>query len=313
MATETFNVIEGDGSSDQVTLTDDPVENATVQAVKDAIGDETTASEKRDPSTPATQIERLTAVVSILLDTLSGGSASDQLRVDIEGESVDVAKDTTLSSVDALLGDQSDAGETDETNAASLIAFLKGAVELLGGTLTVTDDGSLVLDGNAGTVIGDVQISDLSSVTGQSAKSGSLPVTLASDEDNVPTDQQTPVAVEDSAGTQIDPSRATDFPDAGLAGGDLTASAQTVGPVAVGRSQSLLIRVHENDGGSVDVSVDWEDANGNSLGSQSATEIGMSGVTTDHARLFRKGAQARVTFTNSSGATSTNAFIDTHK
>jgi predicted RecA/RadA family phage recombinase len=140
MATETFDVIEGDGSSDQVTLTDDPVENATVQAVKNAIGDETTASEVRDAGVAATQIERLTAVVSVLMDVLAGGDASDRLRVGIQEQ---------------------------------------------GGTLTVTDNDGFTLAANDGTDIGDVGIKDISPVTGQQSKSGSLPVTLASDEDTV--------------------------------------------------------------------------------------------------------------------------------
>ena len=90
MATETYSVIEGDGSSNEVTLTSDPVEDSTVQAVKDAIGDETAASEERDAGTSATQIERLTAVVSLLMDVLAGGDATDRLRVGIQEQDGDL-------------------------------------------------------------------------------------------------------------------------------------------------------------------------------------------------------------------------------
>jgi len=68
MATDTFNVIEGDGSSNQITLTDDPVENKTVQALKTAIGSQGDASET-DTSTDAS----LLSWVQGLIDTIKGG------------------------------------------------------------------------------------------------------------------------------------------------------------------------------------------------------------------------------------------------
>jgi len=104
MATETYSVIEGDGSSNEVTLTSDPVEDSTVQAVKDAIGDETAASEERDAGTSATQIERLTAVVSLLMDVLAGGDATDRLRVGIQEQDGDltVTLDGETVSIDQL-------------------------------------------------------------------------------------------------------------------------------------------------------------------------------------------------------------------
>jgi len=222
MATEIYDVIEGDGSSDQVTLTDDPVENATVQAVKDAIGDETTASEERDAGVAATQIQRLTAVVSVLMDVLAGGDASDRLRVgiqeqdgdltvtldgedvsidqlpslpaggnnigsvDIDSESADLSSESTLSALKAAIGSEGNASETDHTVSATAIALLKGTVELLGGTLTVTDDGGLSIsslpsipagDNNIGSVdldkdnVGFAKESSLSNVdTAQGAK-----------------------------------------------------------------------------------------------------------------------------------------------
>jgi hypothetical protein len=129
----------------------------------------------------------------------------------------------------------------------------------------------------------------------------------------VPTEQQSPVKIENSGGTPIDPARATDFPEQEFNDADLTLSDQVIGPVSVGRSQSLIVRGHETTGGTMNVSVEWQDSNGNTLGTQSATEINLNGVTTDHTRLFRKGAQAVVTFSNDSGATSTNGFVDTHR
>jgi len=231
MATEQVNVIEGDGSSDTVTVTDDPVENQTVQAVKNAIGDETTASVQEDPTLAATLQELLAGLSALLRGALAGKDNDDEVRVriqeqsgdvsvslggekvtidslpsvDISSQSAGIATDSTLSDLNSAIGDGGDTAETDETSAASLLAFVKGAVKLLGGTLTVTDDGSLTLAANDGTDIGDVGIEDLSKVSGQGSKSGSLPVTLASNEDTVPTEQQSPVKIEDSSGTPIDP------------------------------------------------------------------------------------------------------------
>ena len=68
MATETFSVIEGDGSANQVTLTDDPVEDSSVRAVKNAIGSQGDAS-KTDTSTNAS----LLSWVQGLIDTIKGG------------------------------------------------------------------------------------------------------------------------------------------------------------------------------------------------------------------------------------------------
>jgi len=260
MATEQVTVIEGDGTSDSLTVTDDPVEDATVQAVRQAIGDETTASEQADSTVAATLLERVTALV----DALTSGQADDEVRVAL-------VTDLLSGNIDVDVANQSSGNLTVELAADSLTGNL------------------------------DV---DLAAQT-----SGALDVSGAT----VPTEQQTPVQVEDSTGTNIDPSRATDFPENEFNGADLTASDQVVGPVTVGRSQALVVRVHEPTGGSLDVSVEWQDSNGNTLGTQSATEINLSGVTTDHTRLFRKGAQAKVTFSNNTGATSANGFVDTHK
>jgi hypothetical protein len=68
----------------------------------------------------------------------------------------------------------------------------------------------------------------------------------------------------------------------------------------------------------VSVSVRWIDgeSSDNEFVSESATDINMSGVQNDHARLFRKGLIAEVTFTSDAGAGTTNninAFVDAHR
>jgi len=80
MATEKFSVIEGDGSANEVTLTNDPVENATVQAVKSAIGSQGDASET-DTSTDASLLSWLQGIIDILtsgleIDSWTAGTIS---------------------------------------------------------------------------------------------------------------------------------------------------------------------------------------------------------------------------------------------
>jgi hypothetical protein len=117
----------------------------------------------------------------------------------------------------------------------------------------------------------------------------------------------------DSSGTQIDPERAVDFPNQQVVGEDLTVDDTVIGPFTVAKSEALVVSVNETSGGSLNVTVDWTDGSGNTFQSESATDIGLSGVTEDWARLVRKGPQAIVTLSNSSNATSTNAHVDTEK
>jgi len=292
MATEQVTVIEGDGSSDTVTVTDDPVEDATVRAVKQVIGDETTASEQADSTVSATLLERVTALV----DALTSGQADDEVRValatdllagnldvdianqssgnlaielaadsltgsldvdlaaqtsgalDVSGETVPTEQQTpiqlesstgtninpaTEGTVDAIkaaaqaLDDALASNGTDEIRITSpspldvsaseidvdlnsqtlanlsvdLNAQSGPALDVSGATVTVTDDGALTLAANDGTDIGDVGIEDISPVTGQATKSGSLPVTLASDEDTVNVQEDTAL---DASAAEID-------------------------------------------------------------------------------------------------------------
>jgi len=292
MATEQVTVIEGDGSSDTVTVTDDPVEDATVRAVKQVIGDETTASEQADSTVAATLLERVTALV----DALTSGQADDEVRValttdllsgnidvdvanqssgnltvelaadsltgnldvdlaaqtsgalDVSGATVPTEQQTpiqlesssgtnidpaTEGTVDAIktaaqaLDDALASSGTDEIRVTSpspldvsasevdvnlnsqtftnlsvdLNAQSGPALDVSGATVTVTDDGALTLAANDGTDIGDVGIEDISPVTGQATKSGSLPVTLASDEDTVNVQEDTAL---DASAAEID-------------------------------------------------------------------------------------------------------------
>lgn len=134
MATEQITVIEGDGSSDTVTLTDDPVEDATVESVKQAIGDETTASEQADSTVAATLLERVTALV----DALTSGQADDEVRVALAGDLLGGDLDVNLNAQDGNI----EVSLNDDSLADSLDVDL---TEISHGTVAVTDDGNFIL------------------------------------------------------------------------------------------------------------------------------------------------------------------------
>ena len=279
MATEQVTVIEGDGSSDNVTVTDDPVEDSTVQAVVDRLErvlkdqdnidevrvaltaddlpgnldvsvedqagdvavtlDGETVSVDSLPSLPQGS-NRVGSVVvdgqpvGVSVDGQTGGlevtlgtetvSVDSLPAVDISSQSAGIATESTLDAIKAAaqaLDDALASSGTDEIRVMSpspldvsasevdvnlnsqtltnvsvdLNAQSGPALDVSGATVTVTDDGALTLAANDGTDIGDVGIEDISLVTGQATKSGSLPVTLASDEDTVSVQEDTPLDV----------------------------------------------------------------------------------------------------------------------
>lgn len=279
MATEQVTVIEGDGSSDNVTVTDDPVEDSTVQAVVDRLErvlkdqdniDEVRVALTADdlPGNLDVSVEDQAGDVAVTLDgetvsvdslpslpqgsnrvgsvvvdgqpvgvsvdgqtgdlevTLGAETVSvDSLpAVDISSQSAGIATESTLDAIKAAaqaLDDALASSGTDEIRVMSpspldvsasevdvnlnsqtltnvsvdLNAQSGPALDVSGATVTVTDDGALTLAANDGTDIGDVGIEDISLVTGQATKSGSLPVTLASDEDTVSVQEDTPLDV----------------------------------------------------------------------------------------------------------------------
>lgn len=117
----------------------------------------------------------------------------------------------------------------------------------------------------------------------------------------------------DRDGEIIYPDESPEYPEeeirGDLTGGDLSAT------VTVSRAQALVVVARSEEGNTFDVTVEWELSDGTTVLSSSATDIGMSGVTGDWTRLVRKGAQATVTFTDTSGAGANNvvAFIDSHR
>jgi hypothetical protein len=127
---------------------------------------------------------------------------------------------------------------------------------------------------------------------------------------------QTPVAVEDASGTQVNPAIQTDYLYYQTGGHDLVGSGDiSIGPAAVQRATAVVIAATSTDDNAFSVSVEWVDGNGNTYQSESATDIGLDSITEDYARLVRKGPQVQVTVTDESGAAQNlvNVHADTER
>jgi hypothetical protein len=158
------------GAVDVTSLPDSPAQTGDIQSLEDAVGDETVANAIEDPTVAGSVQDLLGGVLALLRGALSGKDADDQLRVDLQSEAADLSSETTLSDLNSAVGNQGDTAETNTDNSASALAFLKGVVDLLGGTLTVTDDGALAISSlpsiPAGSNnIGSVDVASLPSVT----------------------------------------------------------------------------------------------------------------------------------------------------
>jgi hypothetical protein len=88
--------------------------------------------------------------------------------------------------------------------------------------------------------------------------------------------------------------------------------------VRVAHAQALVIAVSSQDSQNLSVSVRWIDSetNDNLFTSESATDLALSGVQDDHARLYRKGPVCEVTVTSDASAGTqnrVNCWLDTHR
>jgi len=110
----------------------------------------------------------------------------------------------------------------------------------------------------------------------------------------------------------------TEFPSEVVTNHDLDPNAD--GDVTVkervDRSQAVVIAANSKDGNNWSASVEWQDNDGNVFQTQSKSDIDLSSVSDDHARLYRKGVVASVTFTSEEAGgvqNRINAFLDTHE
>jgi len=97
---------------------------------------------------------------------------------------------------------------------------------------------------------------------------------------------------------------------------DPDADGNRVVTVPVEHTAALLVAVHSESGEAVSVSVTWLTDEGNTVVEQTATELDLSGVTDDWARLTRKGPRAEVAISSDAGAGTTNlinSFVGAHR
>lgn len=84
----------------------------------------------------------------------------------------------------------------------------------------------------------------------------------------------------------------------------------------VENTQAVLIAANSVDDQNWSASVEWVDEDGNTIQTESATDIALSGVDNDFARLTRKGPRVSVTFTSDAAAgtaNNLNAYLDSHR
>jgi hypothetical protein len=137
MAIQQVDALDASNEAIVIHDSDDPAEGggATLQdiadqavAIEEAIGDETTASEKPDSSVAATVLERLTALV----DALQEGQADDQIRVDLTNNNANLATTGDLGTLISVLRDKNAASqEADSSVAATTIERLSALVDAL--------------------------------------------------------------------------------------------------------------------------------------------------------------------------------------
>lgn len=96
-----------------------------------------------------------------------------------------------------------------------------------------------------------------------------------------------------------------------LVGVDLANDGDVTLRVNVYDSDALSVDVNETSGGSLDVSIDFENLDGNLMQSLSASDLNLSGVTEASKEVRARARIAVVTFSNNTSATSTNAYVDT--
>lgn len=199
----------------------------------------------------------------------------------------------------------------------SMLVDSNNALDVSAATVTITDDGNLAiaslpepLDVSGAEV--DVDIA--SQTASPLAVAGTVDVS-AYNGGTLPTEQQSPVGVEDSTGTQINPDQSPEYPDNQTVGHDLDADGDlTIGPVSVARSEAVVIAITSTDGANFSASVEWTDGSGNTFQSEAATDIGIDATSEEWVRLVRKGPQVTVTVTDTSGGTNNvNAHVDTER
>jgi hypothetical protein len=192
-------------------------------------------------------------------------NATDQLRVDIENEAVDMASETTLSSLDTHLDSLDNALQSQATdqlrvdlqtnNAGTLAVEQQSPVKLEaddddGNTLQVgaetLSQGTLDPDGLVTYLARALQTQghDQLRVDLQNNNAGTLPV-----------EQQTPVGVEDSAGTQIDPAKQGTLSSATTHLGNLSDALQSQATDVMRVEQQSPVGVEDTDGNQVDPSL----------------------------------------------------------
>jgi len=110
------------------------------------------------------------------------------------------------------------------------------------------------------------------------------------------------------------------YPDDNTDGHDLDPNADgdlTIGPRKLEHTQAVFIAANSQDDENWSASVRWTNAGGTTVyQTESATDIALSGVNDDSARLTRKGPYVEVTLTSDAAAgiqNRVNAYVGSHR
>jgi hypothetical protein len=235
------------------------------------------------------------------------GHGHDQLRTDIENNNAGLATESSLTSEQAR--------EIATWTAGTLAVEQQSPVGLEG-----TDDDGNTLGVDVETVGHAINDADgLLTYLARALQTQSFDQLRVDLQNNnagtLPVEPQSPVAVEDSGGTQVDPAVATEYLDHQTAGHDLAGGDLVIGAGTVERGTAVTIAATSTDNNAFSVSVEWVDGSGNTYQSESAADIGLDSITEDYARLVRKAPAVEITVTDTSGAAQNrvNVHADTER
>ena len=296
----------------RVAIEDEDIANPLPVEQQTPVGVEDTGGNQVDPLAAGDQPFDVSGAVVTITDDGNLAVASLPEPLDVSSAEVDV--DLNSQSLSEVATNLSQIGGTAQSavDVADKIDQIEDALASVGAdSLRVASPNPL--DVSAAEVDVDVASQSLGTVTVDD--DGSLAIN-AYNGGTLPTEQQSPVGVEDAGGNQVDPALATDYLDAQQAGYDLVGGGDlTIGPGAVERGKAVVIAANSTDNNTFSVSVEWQDSNGNVFQAEPAADIGLDAVTEDYARLVRKGPQVEVTVTDESGASQNtiNIHADTER
>jgi len=112
------------GSVGVSSLPNNPAQTGDIQSLEDAVGDETVANAIEDPTVAGPVQDLLAGVLALLRGALSSKDADDQLRVDLQSESADLAQDQSVQDLEAYRSEPTSFDPSQNTQTPQCDAFM---------------------------------------------------------------------------------------------------------------------------------------------------------------------------------------------